>query len=434
MWLFIHRPFEVWPVWGELRIERLYMIFTLVYWLTMVPKRWPRNPLHAAFALFGLVLATAWLTSEYRELGAKTVEDWFKIIIFYVLVVTTVRGERELTQLIVMYLAVLGLYMAHSLWEYHCGRHQYTMGTVRMLGIDLTYGDPNTFAATIVYSLPLAIVVWPLCRRGWQSGLVVVDWPTFIHSLTQLCRRGLWQGLLVGYVVLSATCVLLTSSRSGFVGLCFLVGAAALLSKRRKTWILLLAVAAPLVWRCLPEDRQNRFLTLIDPSYGPANAQESAEGRAKGWHDGVRLCRANPTFGVGPGAFGTATGGGFESHHLYGQILGELGAMGALAFAAILASFAANGWATYRRCRQWPEHRGEMPVRVIWGTSLTVVLMLLLGFAGHNLYRYTWLWFGAFQVIALDCMKQQEHDVLRSEEEDEESEDSDTPSPEFAQP
>jgi hypothetical protein len=37
--------------------------------------------------------------------------------------------------------------------------------------------------------------------------------------------------------------------------------------------------------------------------------------------------------------------------------------------------------------------------------NLTVLLLLLMGLGGHNLYRYTWLWFGAFQAIALDCMR-----------------------------
>jgi hypothetical protein len=32
--------------------------------------------------------------------------------------------------------------------------------------------------------------------------------------------------------------------------------------------------------------------------------------------------------------------------------------------------------------------------------------MLFLGWAGHNLYRYNWLWLGAFQVIALHCIRQ----------------------------
>ena len=33
--------------------------------------------------------------------------------------------------------------------------------------------------------------------------------------------------------------------------------------------------------------------------------------------------------------------------------------------------------------------------------------MLLLGFAGHNLYRYNWLWLAGFEVIAVRCLRVQ---------------------------
>ena len=29
------------------------------------------------------------------------------------------------------------------------------------------------------------------------------------------------------------------------------------------------------------------------------------------------------------------------------------------------------------------------------------MLMLFMGLGGHNLYRYNWMWFGAFQIVAL---------------------------------
>jgi len=384
MWLFIHRPFEIWPMWGTLRLERVYMLATLVCWLLLADKSWIKNPLNAAFGLFGLTLTAAWAVSPWRELGTKTVEDWLKVAVFYVLVMSTVRNERDLKRMVLMYLAAVGLYLAHSFWEYGAGRHVWTMGTARMLGIDTTYGDPNAFAATIVYSLPLAVALWPHAEREW-------------HRV-----------LLAGYAGLSVLCVLLTSSRSGFVGLCFLLLWVALASKRRLTWVLLLALAAPAAWMCLPQDRQHRFLTLIDPSYGPANAQQSAEGRAKGWRDGVRLWREHSAFGVGPGAFGAATGSGFESHQLYGQVLGELGTAGAVAFASILVAFLWNALAMRRQCRDSPECTDSLAASVSRAAGSTVLLMLLMGLGGHNLYRYTWLWFGAFQAIALHCANRPE--------------------------
>ena len=77
--------------------------------------------------------------------------------------------------------------------------------------------------------------------------------------------------------------------------------------------ILVLAIAAPIVWVNLRPDLQNRYLTLIDPSYGPQGAQASAEGRVLGWQYGVELWQRRPVFGVGPGAFGTAIGSGFAA-------------------------------------------------------------------------------------------------------------------------
>ena len=32
MFLFIDRPFEVWPWLGDLHVERIYMLFTLAIW------------------------------------------------------------------------------------------------------------------------------------------------------------------------------------------------------------------------------------------------------------------------------------------------------------------------------------------------------------------------------------------------------------------
>ncbi len=396
IWLFIHRPFEVWPSWGSLHIERIYIIVAVLFWLFAARKSWIRDRLNTAFALLALAILVAWKASAFPELGEAPVQAWFQVALFYVLLMSTLRSERDLRQIVLAYVIAVSLYMAHSLWEYHNGRFQYTMGTSRMLGIDLTFGDPNTFAATILYSLPLAMALWPFARKLWQ------------------------RGLLAGYGLLSTVCVLLTSSRTGFVGLCCVAGMTALLSAHRLKWLVLLIVLAPAAWHFLPADRQNRFLTLVDPSYGPANAQDSAEGRAKGWRDGLQLWSEHPLTGVGPGAFGASTGTGFESHQLYGQVLGELGTLGLIAFTALLAAFGANAVQAWRLGRQNPELKAEFSWAVVRATLQTVVLLLLLGLAGHNLYRYTWLWFGAFQALALQLLKERA-DVLAATDEEEEA-------------
>ena len=48
MYLFIHRPFEIWPALGELRVELGYMVGTIAFWAVFAEKRWPANVLNLA--------------------------------------------------------------------------------------------------------------------------------------------------------------------------------------------------------------------------------------------------------------------------------------------------------------------------------------------------------------------------------------------------
>jgi len=383
MWLFIHRPFEVWPWLGDLHVERVYMLATIGYWALVANKSWTSNCVNIAIALMAASIILSTLFSPYTDFSNETVQNWFKLAIFYILVMSSVRTERELKILVVAFVAILGIYELHALREYMNGRGVYRMDTWRMVGVDATMNDPNTFAASVVYGLPILMFLWPDCRTRK--------------------KRIAWGAAFV----LAATCVLLTGSRTALAGLCVLVAGMTLLSRHRFTLAMLLLIIAPIAWLALPVDRQNRFLTLIDPSFGPKNAQESAEGRSEGFWNGVALWQKNPIVGVGP-AFGIATGKGFQSHHLYGQVLGELGTVGAIAFACLVGSFGLNYLDVRRLTRQNPLLRGSFSARVILAGTTGVLMLLFFGFGGHNLYRYNWLWFGAFEAIALYCLRHRE--------------------------
>ena len=90
----------------------------------------------------------------------------------------------------------MSLYLLHSFREYLGGRYTYRMGISRMIGVDTTLGDPNSFGASIVFSLPLVMAFWKAGTGGKYS-----------------------KPMLASYVGLASLCVLLTGSRSSFVGL-----------------------------------------------------------------------------------------------------------------------------------------------------------------------------------------------------------------------
>lgn len=376
MWLFVHRPFEVWPWLGAYRIERVYMLATLICWL-FAQKTW--TPCRSHFPVF--LLATTYLfasqTSSYATF--KDVEDWFKVFVFYILVVTVASTARDLRILVCAFVVITALYQLHSLREYFNGRGVYRMGTWRMVGVDVTMSDPNSFGASINYALPMLYPVWTIARKRWQQ-------------LAVIAMAGL-----------AVVCVLLTGSRSAFMAVIVLAVAGAATSRYRWRILATLAVAAPLVWSCLSADLQDRYLTLIDPSRGPQNARESAEGRSKSFWDGMHSFAENPLFGAGLESYRAHTG--FATHNLYNQALGELGLPGLCVLLGFAWCFVAN----FRESRTLIRSRADPDALfcfyVVAASMAACVAMFLLGWGAHNLSRYNWLWFGAFSGLALSCLR-----------------------------
>jgi hypothetical protein len=385
MFLFIDRPFEVWPVLGDWHIERAYMILTLIAWVFAPDKRFPTNPFHLALAAFAAAVVGSWAMSPWAEAGQPRVEDWLKILVFYGLVVTTVHDERDYRTLVIGFLTVMALYLLHSFKEYLGGRHTYRMGIARMIGVDSSLGDPNSFGATIVFSLPFVTAFWKSEVGG---------------------KLGKWA--LAGYFGLAVLCLLLTGSRSSLLGLVLWSVGTVFMSSRRRLLIPALLVGAPIAFMALPDSLQNRFETIINPDVGPENAKTSGEGRIEGLFKGVELWGQYPLTGAGPGAWRPATKSGIESHSLYGQLAGELGLAGVMTFGGLLLAYVIN----LRHLRAEREWATDAPTDFVFLTAravgVGVILLLFMGLFGHNLFRFSWLWYGAYLVVARGVIARRE--------------------------
>jgi O-antigen ligase len=386
MWLFIHRPFEVWPWLGDFQIERIYMLLMIAFWAVQPNKGWLPNRLHAAIVVFTLVLTLAWVASPfmYSPGCPDAVENYFKVAVFYILVVTSVRDEKSLKTLLFLFLVAVCLYDCHSMREYLCGRCQRRMGTNRMIGVDSSYMDPNAFASGLVCALPLTLPFWAEKPSWWT------------------------RVFLLGFSGLACVSILLTGSRTGFMALSLCVFLCLFATGRAKTALLslvLVSVAAPVAWFALPQELRYRYLTIIDPSFGPKNAEVSAEGRIDGLVYGYEAWTRSPLIGHGPGAFKYATNRELQAHNLYGQVISEMGALGALALVGLIACFVLNWREAARLRRLNPDEPPTFANHVVRAMALEVVLLLFLGWSGHNLYRFHWIWFAAFQAVALHCIR-----------------------------
>jgi hypothetical protein len=377
MFLFIHRPFEIWPTLGDYHVERLYMLCAIAAWTVAPGKRFQPTKLDLGILLFCLAVIFAWVLSPWSDKGEPVVEDYFKIVVFYVLVTTSISRAEDLRTLILAFLGIMTVYMLHSAWEFHNGRHTFRMGIPRMIGVDKTLGDPNSFGASIVYSLPFLRLFW------------------------MTTQRRLLKLFLTGYLGLAGMCVLLTGSRSSLLGVMLWGFITCMQSRHRITLLLLATVIAAGSLAALPPQLQTRFETIINPDVGPENARVSGEGRVEGLINGLKLLQKYPLSGCGPGVWRKATGSEIESHNLYGQVMGELGFLGVMTFGGLVISFVVAIRKFRRRCRPLRfDPDGQFMYQLTGALATAVVLLLLEGFFGHNLFRFSWLWYIGFLVIA----------------------------------
>jgi hypothetical protein len=400
MWLYIHRPFEIWPWLGALSIERVYILTCAILWVFFHNKSVIRNiNVLAIFGVAAAILISDFMTNTSGQTNG-TVEEWLKILFFVILLLTSIRQEQEVKLLLTGFTVVFFVYMLHSYYEFQFnGRFMFRMGIPRLCAINETMGDPNSFGASVVYFLPVLVPLWVM-----MQGIASI--PMRLFAIASFC--------------LAVMCILDTGSRGAFIGFLAYLCLAIAFSKNRWKILAAAVVFLPILWGNMDQRMQNRYLTLIDPSKGPANAQESAEGRKQGLRDGLELFEKSPLYGFGPGNAMVFSRSKHQTHNFLGQVAGELGGIGLLAYGLICCCITINYWYS-RFC--WNILKARDPTAnpylflVSQAVFISMILLLLMGLGSHNAFRYTWIWYAAFQGMAVMALKKKVDDVIREQTE-----------------
>lgn len=109
--------------------------------------------------------------------------------------------------------------------------------------------------------------------------------------------------------------------------------------------------------------------------------------------------------GVGPGNFGEyrslhVDGSTLSPHNLLGQSLAETGLLGISAFIVLVVAILGG----CRTMRSLSRGIDDSNLLLMAGLAVacrnSVLLLFVEGIAGHNLYRYNWLWLAAFVALA----------------------------------
>lgn len=397
--IYVIRPWEkLFPFLAAVRFEFCYALLMIAV-VVFSGKLRIRMGLQSAgvylfLATYAVCAVTAWDTDL---VGDAVYNQMARTVFFVILASAVIASLYDLCFVAAAYIGTMMLYLAKTHWEYWIhGSGEYRMGVRRMIGIETSYGSPNSLAMSIVISLPVLWFLWTT-RKDFTA-----NWPAF--------WRKNYPRLLLGYAVLSAGAVVLTNSRSGMLGFIAFVGLTAMQGRgigRKVLCVIGGILMLGVVWLLAPEDSRNRLRTVWDPSAGPANAQASADQRMESFAAAMKIFQKFPVTGAGPGKnFNVyrakyVDGVNLAPHNLLGEILSCFGLLGTAAFTLMVGAVLINA----RRIRVTSQGLAGPPGRILPRLASamrnSILLLLFLGLAGHCADRFNWLWLGAFGIHGL---------------------------------
>lgn len=264
-------------------------------------------------------LSLAWTISVPRTTGA--VSDIAKLLVVYVALLNALDTPGRLRAFLVV--GALATF-APSIGAIHRWLADDNLVEGFRTAWRGNYADPNRLAMGLVLLVPAAIALVEVVKRRWLRGLLLLSAAT------------------------SVAAIVLTHSRSGIVALAVGLALTLLRGRRKGRGLVLGAVALIALIAFAPGSFWKRSSTIASYEEDPSFA-----GRERAFQMLQVITTERPFTGVGAGAFIDAwdefaplSAGGQHliAHNIFMEILGELGAIALVLFAAFCLWLSVRLW------------------------------------------------------------------------------------------
>lgn len=378
------QPGVIFPSLNALHPERLMAVFLIVSLIVNI--KFKRDKLviteHRLLYLIGFFILSLVLsvpTSYWTGQSVDNVIEFLKNFAYILLIVNIIKSPKRLRIFLWEYLLLIGYMALSSAIAYKTGNVVEAQGIIRAHGLAGT--DPNSLSVTLGLSLP------------------------FHFMLFRLEKNRILKGLSLFIALITIYTMILTGSRSGFLGLATAVILCWWYLPKRGLRLFVLLAAGFTVISLMPQQYQERYASIFSKQ-----RDASSEERLKVWKKGLHMFFDHPFTGVGTGAFGTANAEGYsgarksylKAHNLYIQTAAELGIVGLIAFFTYLGFL----FSYLRKYRKYIVDRFKKKTwtwGVLMAMQISTIILLVTGMFGHSLYRSNWYFYGAI-TIAIGLM------------------------------
>ena len=306
-----------------------------------------------------LSFAIAW---DHQYSWDHAVYLFIKVLILYVMIMAAVESVQDLKIFTFIFMAMMA-YLAYEPF-YHfirgTGGSQHLYGTNYIAQIGLLAGHV-ALANNMNQMIPIAFFL--------------------MFSTTNKISKLIYTGFLAVFTI----ALVGSGSRGGVVGFLFFIFVIMVISWKNNKKIVYIALTIAVIFVI----SSTAFLHTISRV-----SSDSAEGRFIGLTHGIGMLMKGNLIGVGPGCYLLARRRYFsfymESHNIYGQILGDLGIPGTIAWLFFMRQIFRNLLPMVKK-KAIGEAQGEKYLKYLaTGLLASLAVRLFISMGSHGLYFFYW--------------------------------------------
>lgn len=379
MLLVYFRPQEVMPeLFGNIPLVKFATIITiLIYGISKLGAgerliTWPLEMKMVA-VMWGLGLLFMPVAVSPQDSFNVLFDPFIKTVIIFVMLINLVDTRERLRLLLhILVFCDLAYALSAIMTFLEGGYSEMESFHHRIVGWGTMYANPNDLASVLNLMLPFAVVF-------------------------ALMRRGLARLFYFACAIISAVGVLVTFSRSGFIGL--VVTTMILMWKlsrgHRVTVLLAIVVVSAVLATALPGRYRVRLSTIINPETDATNSAQERQALMKVAAD---LAMKRPIIGIGVGNFHVYSIRERAAHNSFLETAAELGLLGFIAYLILIFAPIRS----LRRIERETRKDGVRPDRELYITSICLqasfAAYIVYGFFGSVQYL-NFLYFGVAYVV-----------------------------------
>jgi O-antigen ligase len=361
------------------------------------------NKINYAALLFFLYMG---FTIPFSFVISRASEQYLQFIKFfsiYLMMISCLDSEKRISIFFYLYLSMIALLFVEPFFLSLQGKgFQYNNHMMRLYGVTGFFAHPNQLGGITAANLP------------------------FFYYMFFYSRSILKKTLFAALIIIAIYVVMLTQSRTAFVGVLAFFFFTWIMSKHKAAMISIILLSLVITYPLIPEQTKERFSTLgktteiiaaDDSKYAGDFDIGSMNSRWILFKRTITIFSEHPIMGIGMDCYSSMAGRRWGSwsmtHNLYTQVLAELGLIGFFLFLYFLSRIYMN--IKISKSILTSKDDSSILFFIIKSLYMFLLIRFVIGLFGHDLYRNWWWVAAGLSVVVLRSLKKKYPDFADSE-------------------